>query len=229
MIKKIFPYLKYISYLLWVPLILTISFEIITFSDWIYEFNWDRNNISYRSNLTNNELGQVSDQIKDYFKNDDEKISINIERNKSINLFNQREIDHMVDVKNLIKFTLLFERISLVIIFFTLIISSYTNGLREIQRVLIQIIYKSFIIWSGIILLIISGMVINFNYTFTLFHKIFFRNDLWILDPRNDYLLILFPERFFLETCIIILLLFTLINFLLLSVTWILRKRLDPI
>ena len=26
--------------------------------------NWDRNNISYRSNLTNNELGQVSDQIK---------------------------------------------------------------------------------------------------------------------------------------------------------------------
>lgn len=229
MIKKIFPSLKYISYLLWVPLILTVSFEIITFSDWIYEFNWDRNNISYRSNLTNNELDQVSDQIKDYFKNDDEKITINIERNKSINLFNQREIDHMVDVKNLIKFTLLFERISLVIIFFTLIISSYTNGLREIQRVLIQIIYKSFIIWSGIILLIISGMVINFNYTFTLFHKIFFRNDLWILDPRNDYLLILFPERFFLEICIIILLLFTLINFLLLSVTWILRKRLDPI
>lgn len=229
MIKKIFLYLKYISYLLWVPLILTVSFEIITFSDWIYEFNWDRNNISYRSNLTNNELGQVSDQIKDYFKNDDEKISINIERNKSINLFNQREIDHMVDVKNLIKFTLLFERISLVIIFFTLIISSYTNGLREIQRVLIQIIYKSFIIWSGIILLIILGMVINFNYTFTLFHKIFFRNDLWILDPRNDYLLIMFPERFFLEICIIILLLFTLINFLLLSVTWILRKRLDPV
>ena len=229
MIKKIFPSLKYISYFLWVPLILTISFEIITFSDWIYEFNWDRNNISYRSNLTNNELDQVSDQIKDYFKNDDEKITINIERNKSINLFNQREIDHMVDVKNLIKFTLLFERISLVIIFFTLIISSYINGLKEIQRVLIQIIYKSFIIWSGIILLIILGMVINFNYTFTLFHKIFFRNDLWILDPRNDYLLIMFPERFFLEICIIILLLFTLINFLLLSVTWILRKRLDPI
>ena len=75
MIKKIFPPLKYISYLLWVPLILTVSFEIITFSDWIYEFNWDRNNISYRSNLANNELGQVSDQIKDYFKNDDEKIN----------------------------------------------------------------------------------------------------------------------------------------------------------
>ena len=229
MIKKIFPSLKYISYLLWVPLILTVSFEIITFSDWIYEFNWGRNNISYKSNLTNNELDQVSNQIKDYFKNDDEKISINIERDKSVNLFNQREIDHMVDVKNLIKFTLLFERISLVIIFFTLIISSYINGLKEIQRVLIQIIYKSFIFWSGIILLIISGMVINFNYTFTLFHKIFFRNDLWILDPRNDYLLIMFPERFFLEICIIILLLFTLINFLLLSVTWILRKRLDPI
>ncbi|MBL07398.1 MAG: TIGR01906 family membrane protein [Chloroflexi bacterium] len=229
MIKKIFPSLKYISYLLWVPLILTISFEIITFSDWIYEFNWGRNNISYKSNLTNNELDQVSNQIKDYFKNDDEKISINIERDKSVNLFNQREIDHMVDVKNLIKFTLLFERISLVIIFFTLIISSYINGLKEIQRILIKIIYKSFIIWSGIILLIILGMVVNFNYTFTLFHKIFFRNDLWILDPRSDYLLIMFPERFFLEICIIILLLFTFINLFLISITWLLRKRLNPI
>tara|TARA_B100000700_G_scaffold73625_1_gene82142 strand:- start:6549 stop:7238 length:690 start_codon:yes stop_codon:yes gene_type:complete len=229
MIKKIFPFLKYISYFLWVPLILTISFEIITFSDWIYEFNWGRNNISYKSNLTNNELDQVSNQIKDYFKNDDEKISINIERDKSVNLFNQREIDHMVDVKNLIKFTLLFERISLVIIFFTLIISSYINGLKEIQRILIKIIYKSFIIWSGIILLIILGMVVNFNYTFTLFHKIFFRNDLWILDPRSDYLLIMFPERFFLEICIIILLLFTFINLFLISITWLLRKRLNPI
>ena len=48
----------------------------ITFSDWIYEFNWERNNISYKTNLYKDQLNSVSDQIKDYFKNDQEKIEI---------------------------------------------------------------------------------------------------------------------------------------------------------
>ena len=103
----------------------------------------------------------------------------------------------MVDVKNLIKIYTSFEK-SLDCLFFTLIISSYTNGLKGNTKSsypnYLQIIHN--LERNNIINNFIS-MVINFNYTFTLFHEIFFRNDLWILDPRNDYLLIMFPERFF--------------------------------
>ena len=79
MTKKIFSLLKIFTYILWVPFIITISFEMITFSDWIYEFNWERNNISYKSNLRVDQLNSVSDQIKDYFKDDQEKIRISLQ------------------------------------------------------------------------------------------------------------------------------------------------------
>lgn len=230
MIKKIFPLLKISSYILWVPFIITISFEMITFSDWIYEFNWERNNISYKTNLYKDQLNSVSDQIKDYFKNDQEKIEILVQQpgRGIFDLFNQKEIDHMVDVKNLIKATLLLEKISFFFIFFSIMIITYKNGYKQLFNLIYNIVYKSLILWSGIFFIVILGMIINFNSTFILFHKIFFRNDLWILDPRTDYLLIMFPERFFLEICLIILTLFVAINIVLLVTSWAFDRKLNP-
>ncbi|MBK90366.1 MAG: TIGR01906 family membrane protein [Chloroflexi bacterium] len=230
MTKKIFPLLKIFTYILWVPFIITISFEMITFSDWIYEFNWERNNISYKTNLNEDQLNSVSDQIKDYFKDDQEKIEISLQQPGTtvFNLFNQREIDHMIDVKNLVKATLLFEKISLFFIFFAIVIISYKNGFKQLFSFLFNIVYKSLLIWSSIFIIILFGIIINFNATFILFHKIFFRNDLWILDPRSDYLLIMFPERFFLEVCLAILLVFVIINFLFFITSLFLDRRLNP-
>lgn len=230
MSKKIFPLLRISSYLLWVPFIITISFEMITFSDWIYELNWERNNIIYKTNLDKEQLNSASDQIKDYFKNDQEKIEISLQQPGITvsNLFNQKEIDHMVDVKNLVKVTLLFEKISLFFIFFSIVIISFKNGFNQLFNFIFNIVYKSLLIWSGIFLIILSGIIINFNATFILFHKIFFRNDLWILDPRSDYLLIMFPEKFFLEICLTILLVFVIINLIFFITSLLLDRKLNP-
>jgi len=230
MSKKIFPLLKISSYLLWVPFIITISFEMITFSDWIYELNWERNNITYKTNLDKEQLNSASEQIKDYFKNDQEKIEISLQQPGITvsNLFNQKEIDHMVDVKNLVKATLLFEKISLFFIFFSIVIISFKNGFNQLFNFIFNIVYKSLLIWSGIFLVILSGIIINFNATFILFHKIFFRNDLWILDPRSDYLLIMFPEKFFLEVCLTILLVFVIINLIFFITSLLLDRKLNP-
>ncbi len=37
----------------------------------------------------------------------------------------------------------------------------------------------------------------NFNKYFTIFHEIFFDNDLWIFDPAEDYMIRMLPEGFF--------------------------------
>jgi integral membrane protein (TIGR01906 family) len=202
----------------------------ITFSDWIYELNWERNNITYKTNLDKEQLNSASEQIKDYFKNDQEKIEISLQQPGITvsNLFNQKEIDHMVDVKNLVKATLLFEKISLFFIFFSIVIISFKNGFNQLFNFIFNIVYKSLLIWSGIFLVILSGIIINFNATFILFHKIFFRNDLWILDPRSDYLLIMFPEKFFLEVCLTILLVFVIINLIFFITSLLLDRKLNP-
>ena len=128
--KKISTSFKIFSSILWVPVTLCISLEIITFSDWVYEYNWTRNQISQNTGIKIDQLNQVSDQIKDYFRDDQEKLEVLLQPpgKEVLNLFNQKEIDHMVDVKNLIKTTILFERaglILLIILFIFIILKSY--------------------------------------------------------------------------------------------------------
>tara|TARA_B110000438_G_scaffold102501_1_gene101421 strand:+ start:1618 stop:2307 length:690 start_codon:yes stop_codon:yes gene_type:complete len=227
MYKKTSLFINILTYILWVPVILSISFEIITFSDWIYEFNWERNNITHESLLYKDQLNEVSDQIKDYFKNDQEKIKISLQQpdRQVFNLFNQKEIDHMVDVKNLIQTTLLFERIGACLLIICLVILIYIKKIKKIDKIIRNIIIKSFLLWGSFLSIIIVGMIVNFNYTFILFHKLLFRNDLWILNPKTDFLLMIFPQRFFLEIAIGILGIFFLINILILSILKIIKSR----
>ena len=226
MYKKTSPFIKILTYILWVPVILSISFEIITFSDWIYTYNWSRNNISNNTGLSITELNHSSNSIKDYFKNDLEKLEIIItQNNNNYNLFKDREIDHMVDVKSIIQSTLLFEKVGGILLIIFLIMLFYNQKLKTIEENIRKIILKSFFLWGAFLSIIIFGMMVNFNYTFILFHKLLFRNDLWILNPRTDFLLMMFPQRFFLEIAIGILLLFFLINILILILGKIIQAK----
>tara|TARA_X000001036_G_scaffold322352_1_gene300795 strand:+ start:3872 stop:4567 length:696 start_codon:yes stop_codon:yes gene_type:complete len=212
--KKISTSFKIFSSILWVPVTLCISLEIITFSDWVYEYNWTRNQISQNTGLKIDQLNEVSDQIKGYFKDDQEKLEILLQQpgRQVFSLFNQKEIDHMIDVKNLIQATLLFERIGLVLLLVFFIFFLFREGSKIFYENFKRIILGSFLIWSILLFLIIFGMIVDFNYTFTLFHKIMFTNDLWILDPNADFLIMIFPQRFFLEISAAIIILFLLIN-----------------
>lgn len=59
---------------------------------------------------------------------------------------------------------------------------------------------------TAIILPIITlmGCSIDFDTTFVIFHKIFFRNDDWIFDPYTDPIIELLPEEYFLQCALII-------------------------
>ena len=42
----------------------------------------------------------------------------------------------------------------------------------------------------------------NFSKCFTIFHEIFFDNDLWLFDARTDYMIRMLPEGFFFDMVI---------------------------
>ena len=52
--------------------------------------------------------------------------------------------------------------------------------------------------------LVAMGVAISFDKLFLLFHLISFRNDLWMLDPTQDYLIAMFPQGFFFTATILI-------------------------
>ncbi|BBF45221.1 integral membrane protein [Lachnospiraceae bacterium KM106-2] len=67
--------------------------------------------------------------------------------------------------------------------------------------------------YLSILLPVIVGIAcsLNFDKSFELFHKLFFRNDYWIFDPAKDPIINLLPEAFFLH-CAIFIILFVLIG-----------------
>ena len=44
----------------------------------------------------------------------------------------------------------------------------------------------------------------NWNKVFLTFHKIFFRNNYWIFDPASDPVILILPDKFFLQCVIVI-------------------------
>ena len=173
-------------------------------SDWVYSYNWWRNGIPERSGITTSELDRAGEQFIDYFNNDEEYLDVRVVlMGAEVSLYNQREVHHMVDVKGLIAGTM---NVSLWTGVFLLVAG--VAGAVLLKHRFWGLLYRA-AAWSALGSLVLIGILfiavlINFNLVFTTFHFISFANDLWMLDPRNDYLLIMFPQRFFFEATLAI-------------------------
>lgn len=80
---------------------------------------------------------------------------------------------------------------------------------------------------TAILLPSILGVLImlNFDRAFVIFHKLFFRNDLWLFDPSTDPVITILPDTFFLHSAIMIILLVILGSIGLYVIYHFLKKR----
>lgn len=73
--------------------------------------------------------------------------------------------------------------------------------LRKFKKKNIEGLLKSFNSSANILIGFFAGIValyfIDFSWAFTMFHKIFFRNDYWIFDPTIDPVINALPEELF--------------------------------
>ena len=108
--------------------------------------------------------------------------------------FNQREIDHMLDVQNLFIGGRILTGISLLML---LLIGGYfLVSPKSFKRDYFKIIRNTIVFILLAAALILGFAALDFNRAFTIFHEIFFTNDLWILSS-TDMLIIMLPEALF--------------------------------
>ena len=199
----------------------------ITNSEWLYDYGWWRNDIANRTGLPTSQLNRGADQIKEYFGNDAELLDLRVDYvGTEVSLYKEREILHMVDVKALMQAVFAITRWTGVALLLLLAV-----GLLMLKEQVFPLLLRS-LQWSaigtGAFLVVFGGTAaIDFGWLFTQFHFLSFANDLWLLDPYNDYLVIMFPQQFFFEATLFIGLL-TVIDFgLLTGLAWLARKRLS--
>lgn len=107
--------------------------------------------------------------------------------------FNEKEVMHMVDVQELFDMARLIKYVSLTIS--ALIIIYFIAN--KLQLYLGKILSNGLFLNHALIIFLFALVSTNFNKYFTIFHEIFFSNDLWILNPRTDLMIQMLPEAFF--------------------------------
>ena len=153
----------------------------------LYEYGFNRYHVSAATGLEKEELTDVAHRLIAYFNSDEELVDID--------LFNQREVAHLKDVKGLVQLDYRLQLVSLAYVAVYIAISFVLRRgafWRDLAR---RLIWGS---GATVALLAALGLlaVFGFDQFFLWFHLVSFRNDLWLLSP-GDNLLLMFPQGFF--------------------------------
>lgn len=184
-----------------VTLLIT-AFEIGAYSDYgWYEKAYEKYDVLDDLEMEMKDAMHVTEEMMAYLRGNRADLNVDtIVDGEEREFFNEREKAHMVDVKNLFIGGLWIRRISILI--FALAVILLARMKSDWKRLL----PKCFLIGSGIFIGIvcIAGILVasNFNKYFLVFHKVAFRNDLWLLNPETDLLICMLPEGFFMDMII---------------------------
>lgn len=177
------------------------------FSLSFYEYEFDKNGTYAVVQMEKEDFLAVRSHMLDYMRGKEEKLNMMTTVNGEDRLFfSEREVVHMRDVKDLLELCYLIRNIAIVLFILSLAVLIFRGEWKKY-------IFKSWKIGSlcTFALFVFMGLLvsINFDAAFTIFHEIFFRNDLWMLDPNVDLLVNMVPLPFFIDITIYIAALFS--------------------
>ena len=169
---------------------------------WLYKYGFQEYDVSQTTGLSQSELEKAATGLISYFNSGDEYISLSvIKDDKPFELFNQREVIHLKDVKGLIwlDYWVLLGTL-IYVLAYVLVYLLWQKG-RYRQKLVWRVIGGSGITLA-LMLALGLGMLLNFDQLFLQFHFLSFTNELWQLDPTRDYLIMLFPQGFWFDAAI---------------------------
>tara|TARA_B100000427_G_scaffold113224_1_gene93855 strand:+ start:43 stop:693 length:651 start_codon:yes stop_codon:yes gene_type:complete len=188
-----------ITSLIFILIIISGSLNFIVRSSLIYDYNISTYSIEKRTSLSLEKIKEINLGIRTYFFNEKELLDIDI--------FSNKEILHMKDVKSVMNFIFDISKIlSIVFCILTFVLYSY------FRVYIYKLIFYSLSLFLSILVFLGTSFLLFFQELFIIFHQIAFNNDLWILNPNEDYLLMMYPEDFFRDVAILILLTSFILN-----------------
>ena len=194
-----------VLFVLCIPVfLLTTNVRLAVNSTGLYEYGFEKYSVSEVTGIEIEELGRAAGELIGYFNSAEEPIDITVSLGgEEVELFNEREVEHLAEVKDLIGLCYLVQEATLGYIIAFAGIGYLWKWRGFLPRL------TGDIFWGGaltIVLLIALGIgaLVGFEQLFLWFHYLFFSSDTWILDPYTDRLIMMFPEGFFYDATLFI-------------------------
>jgi len=178
----------------------------------IYYYDIDKLNISELSNLSEEEIRLNYDYLIDYNLSKD---GVDFEM-PTIKSSPQGKI-HFEEVRDI------FQNLNklFTICFVVSIIGLFIN-IKNKQIDFLNTTWKALI---SIPIFLALPIIINFEDSFVIFHKLMFSNDYWIFDPRIDPVITMLPEQFFFHAGLMMIVLTLISSVVIYSIYRLLRKK----
>ena len=185
-------------FLVIIALLIT-SFQIGIYGDPEYGFykeEYEKYNVTDSLDMTIEDVMEVTEYMMDYLIGREEVLSIEINVDgETQDFFNEQDRLHMADVKNLFLGGLRLRTGCLLAAVVLLVILG--AGKADLKKFLPGCYFRAFGVFLGVAVFLAIAFAVDFTRCFTIFHEIFFFNDLWIFDPATDYMIRMLPEGFF--------------------------------
>ncbi len=171
-----------------------------------YEYAYQKYHISEVTGFTNNQLMKITRHLIQFFNGKINHVQLMVEKNgKSIYLFHEYEIEHLNDVKVLFRYTFQALRVSLlcclVYLFFTMVSRN-----KKKWYYFWQALRKGNLLTLVLLLILGVGVFFGFHNLFIRFHYLVFgdpQSSPWMLDPRTDYLIMMYPLNFWQDAALL--------------------------
>lgn len=180
---------------------LTTSVEAVVYwTPGYFEKEYTKYQVAETVQMEMDDLLEVTDEMMDYLRGDRADLHVpTVVNGEPREFFNAREIAHMEDVQGLFLAGLALRNYCLIIAVFCVLILC-TRYRSQVRTILPRTLCAGTGLFFALTALLAGIISTNFTKYFVIFHKIFFSNDLWLLDPRTDLLINIVPEPFFVDT-----------------------------
>ncbi|MBN1857248.1 MAG: TIGR01906 family membrane protein [Dehalococcoidia bacterium] len=163
----------------------------------LYERGYERYHISESTRLDDAQLSEITRQLIDYFNSTSSspQMQVTTKDGNEFALFHDYELVHLSDVKTLFELNSATQSMLLLLVI-VLLLAALSSQDRAWKRDITQGLQFGAVLTFVSLALVSVLFASNFNSMFVGFHLIAFDNSFWLLDPRIDYLVILFPLGF---------------------------------
>lgn len=196
-----------LAFTLAVTLIL-LSVQIVLRFTPFYNYHIQKYNLTSRTHLNSEQIQQEYQYLVQYLTD-----SNSAEFNLRYLPYSKQGKIHFEDVRNIF---MSIEKIQVGALLFS--IGMLVIQIRRRDYGFLRGLYRWLL---GIPVLVSLPLILDFEHSFIIFHKLLFRNDYWIFDPDKDPIIHLLPQQFFMNAAffiIAIIFFYAILSFLMLRI-----------
>ena len=197
--KKLHHVLAVAAMLLLVLALLLTSFQLAIYGDPDYRFyerEYAKYNVTESLDMEMEDVMDVTEKMMDYLIGKRPELSVITDVDgQTQDFFNEQDRFHMADVKNLFLGGLTLRWVLLAAAAVLIALLVLLKG--DWRRIIPRAYFIALGIFLAVTVLLGALFASDFTKYFTIFHEIFFTNDLWLFDPATDYMIRMLPEGFF--------------------------------